>query len=464
LALPWLLAGCGLSAVPPAVPPLQLPLPPHFSGAIPPPRPPVDLSRYWSGFNDPELDRLVDEAVAQNYTIKAAGERIVAAAAAGGSAKAALLPDLTASGATQESRLSSIGEPLEGGSTFQRTALASLYSFWTLPLFGRFTATHNGANAVLQVATAERQAAQVAVVAEVASAYIALRADQQQQMSLQTELAAARHIVDLVNIQAGAGIASELDVARAQNHVDELAFRLPAAKLAITTDILRLTALEGRFSPDPGLSTPKPLPAAPPPPAVVPADLLRLRPQIIQAEAVVATNAANLGIANANLYPQFALGGSLSLFNGASILNPLTATNLPNTLTFFEAGPGLTIPLFDWWEHYDRARAAQAGLAASIQDYHAAVVDGVIDVDTALAGITAAHEEVLIAAREQQSAMRALNWAELLFSHGLTNLSDLLNVEQEQEKADMDATAAAAAVDNATIKLYEAVGGGVLPH
>ncbi len=458
LTLPMLLVGCGLHAVPP----LQLALPPHFSSPILVPRPPVDFANYWTGFNDPALNRLVAETVAHNYTIQAARDRITAAAATGSGTNAALLPNINAIGELQEGKLSGINKPLPGASPATLTGLASLDLSWTLPLFGRLAATHQGAASLLDLAAAARQTAQVEIVAQVANAYITLRADQQQQRLLQAELAASRHIVDLVEIQATAGIASDLDVARAQNHTDELSLRVPGVNLSVTTDLLRLAALQGQLSPDQNLLAAAALPTAPQAPDAVPADLLRRRPQIIEAEATVATNAANLGIANANLYPQFTLGGSISVFSGASILNPLTSTKLPNTLSFFEGGPGLTIPLLDWGQRYDSARAAQAGLAASIEEYHEAVVEGVIAVDIDLAGITAAREEEVASGREQQSALRALNSAQVLFGHGLTGLSELLNAEQAREKADMDATSAAAAADTATINLYAELGGGAL--
>ncbi len=453
-----LLSGCGLHAAPP----LRLAMPPHFSNPIAPARPPVDLASYWTGFGDPALNRLVAEAIAHNYTIQAARDRIAAAAATGSGADATLLPDLGAIGSAQEGTLSGVGKPLPGASAARLSGLASLDLTWTLPLFGRLSATHQGAASLLDVAVAARQTAQVEIVGQLAIAYITLRADQQQQRLLLAELAASRHIVGLVNIQATAGIASDLDVARAQNHTDELSLRQPGVGLAIITDMLRLAALQGQLAPDASLRISAPLPAAPPAPQVVPADLLRLRPQIIAAEADVASNAANLGLANADLYPQLTLGGSISVLSGASILNPLTSAKLPGTLAFFQGGPGLTVPLLDWGQRFDSARAAQAGLAASIEEYHEAVVEGVIAVDTALAGISAAREEVAAAAREQQSALRALNSAQILFGHGLTSLSDLLDAEQAREKADMDATSAATAADTATINLYAEIGGGAL--
>jgi NodT family efflux transporter outer membrane factor (OMF) lipoprotein len=459
LVLPLTLAACGLHTEPP----MALRLPATFEGAPVPSRPRVDLSRYWTYFDDPVLDQLVDQAVAQNFTLQAAKARITAAAAIGSAENAALLPSLDTAGGVGTEKLSPIGHALPGASPGQLTSFGTLESSWVLPLFGRFGATEKGAAAALDIAKAARQAAQVAVVAEIAEAYVDLRADQQEQRLLQAELGESSHIVSLVRIQAGAGVASDLDVARAQAHADGLAFRLPGVQLAITTDISRITALEGQTAPDAKLMIAAPIPSAPKViPDLVPADLLRLRPQIIEAEAEVASDAATLGLATADLYPQFTLGGSLSIFMGSSVVDSLTGAKLPDKVTLLEGGTGVTIPLLDWGQRYETAKAAQAYLAAGIEDYHEAVVNGVYAVDTALAGITASRVEVVAARREQISASRALNAAQILFGHGLTDLSDLLDAEQQRQKADMDNTDAAAAADTAAISFYEAVGGGAI--
>jgi NodT family efflux transporter outer membrane factor (OMF) lipoprotein len=459
LVLPLTLAACGLHTEPP----MALGLPQTFEGVAVPGRPRVDLSRYWTYFDDPVLDRLVEQAVAQNFTLQAAKDRITAAAAIGRAENAALLPSLDTVGSVGTEKLSPIGHALPGVSSGQLTSFGTLESSWTLPLFGRFGATEKGAAAALDTARAARQAAQVAVIAEIAEAYVELRADQQAQRLLQAELGEAGHIVSLVRIRAGAGVASDLDVARAQAHADGLAFALPGVQLAINTDISRITALEGQTAPDAKLTIAAPIPSAPKSmPDLVPADLLRLRPQIIAAEAEVASEAATLGLATADLYPQFTLGGSLSILTGSSAIDSLTGAKLPDKLTLFGAGAGVTIPLLDWGQRYDIAKAAQANLAAEIENYHEAVVDGVDAVDTALAGIAASRLEVAAARRERMSASRALNAAQILFGRGLTGLSDLLDAEQQCQQADMDSTDATAAAAAAAISLYEAVGGGAI--
>jgi outer membrane protein TolC len=122
----------------------------------------------------------------------------------------------------------------------------------------------------------------------------------------------------------------------------------------------------------------------------------------------------------------------------------------------------VTIPLLDWGQHYDTAKAAQANLAAGIDDYHEAIVEGVGAVDISLAGVSASRAERAAAKQEVKSVSRALSAAQILFGHGLTGLTALLDAETQREQADLDTTNADAAADTAAINLYEAVGGGAL--
>jgi NodT family efflux transporter outer membrane factor (OMF) lipoprotein len=458
LALPLALAACGLSHEPPMVQPLPATFVDMPADGE---RPPVDLSNYWTQFNDPTLNQLVAQALTQNFTIQAAEDRVTAAAATGAAADASLLPDLTGLGEADHQKLSPIDKSFSGPSPGKFTGTASLDLTWTLPLFGRLGATTKAAAGITDAAAAERQEAQVAVAASVATVYVNLRADQERLAVLQAEHADASNITRLTSIQAGAGMASDLDVAQAQNHADALSLQIPPAELAIATDLSRLAVLEGEAAPDDSLDSAAPIPPAPRTmPVFIPADLLRLRPQIIEAEAQVETSAAGLGLATADLYPQFTLGGSLSILAGVDFLDPLTGTKLPDKVSLAEGGPGVTIPLLDWGQRYDEAKGAQANLAAAIEEYHESVVEGASAVDTAIAEITETRAELSAARKDQSSAAIAVKDAKTLYGQGLTALSDLLDAEESQEKANLAATSAAASADTAAIDLYEAVGGG----
>ncbi|HYZ21627.1 MAG TPA: TolC family protein, partial [Rhodopila sp.] len=326
---------------------------------------------------------------------------------------------------------------------------------WELPLFGRAVATHKLTAGAVGSAIADEAAAKVTLIAEVARSYVALRAAQQRQALLTASLAAARRLVQLAQIRRHAELADDLEVSRARTAADEISTRLAPLEATIRAAEQQLATLCGEPEPDPALSDPAPMPV--PPTAsldVVPADLLRLRPDIIQAEQNVAESAGALGIAIANLYPQFTLVGSIaavgSLSGGTTGMTGLVS-----------GGPGVTIPLLDWGARVDQAKARNAALGASILRYREAVLTGIGKVETALAHVAAARHQVIAARRHAASAEHGADAAKILYGRGLTPLSDRLDAERSKLDAQLEVTTAERSEALAAIALYKAIGGAM---
>jgi outer membrane protein TolC len=214
--------------------------------------------------------------------------------------------------------------------------------------------------------------------------------------------------------------------------------------------------LRGKAAYDPGLLAPAPLPMPPTASlAIMPAELLRLRPDILKAEQLVEENAGAVGIAVANLYPQFTLVGSISAigsFNGGV---------LPGPVGMLSGGPAVTIPLLDWGAQRAQANARNAELAASVLSYRETVLVGIEEVETGLAHIAAARSQAEAARNEVASAEQALGYAELLYGRGLTPLSDRLETERSALDARLDVVGAVQSEALAAIALYKAVGGAM---
>jgi outer membrane protein TolC len=223
----------------------------------------------------------------------------------------------------------------------------------------------------------------------------------------------------------------------------------------IRAALQQLAILRGRSQPDPALSEPAALPT--PPTAslrVVPADLLRLRPGIVRAEQDVVAHAGALGIAIADLYPRFALVGSIGAVGsiGGAMSGPTGIVS---------GGPSITIPLLDWGARMDQAEARNAALSASILRYRQAVLTGVAAVETALAQVVAARDQVAAARREVASAEHALQDAKLVYGRGLTSLSERLDAERAGLEARLALLAGVQSEAVAAITLYQAIGGAM---
>jgi NodT family efflux transporter outer membrane factor (OMF) lipoprotein len=467
------LAGCVDLTPPPNMTPK---LPAAWSNRTDPKdtRPPVDLTRWWTGFDDATLDRLVREATAENLSLKQAASRVLAARAGQQAAVAGLLPSITGAATAQGEQLfgndrinnvalpvgvpgvGSTGQPVVLGAQSGAYYQTGFDAAWELPLFGRGEATRKAAAGALGAAVADEAAAQVSLVAEVARNYIVLRANQQRQLLLTASLATERQLALLVEVRWHAGLASELDLARARNAGDQVATRLAPVEGEIRGTLQRLATLRGGTAYDPALLAPTPLPTPPTASlAVVPAELLRLRPDILKAEQLVEENAGAVGIAVANLYPQLTLGGSISAvgsFNGGV---------LPGPVGMLSGGPAVTIPLLDWGAQRAQANARNAELAASVLSYRETVLVGIEEVETGLAHVAAARRQAEAARNEVVSAEQALGYAELLYGRGLTPLSDRLEVERSALDARLDVVAAVQSEALAAIALYKAVGGAM---
>ena len=191
--------------------------------------------------------------------------------------------------------------------------------------------------------------------------------------------------------------------------------------------------------------------------AVLPADLLRTRPDIQVAQAGVERAAAEQGIAQAALYPRFVIGGSLLYsFNITQNLR----TTQDNAPTF---GPQIDIPLFDWGRRRSQADASELALQAAIQGYRQSVLDGVAEVESALAAIGAQRQRIaalqdsqqVLAERERVQHQRQKLGLDSEFG-GLASRRAALQARSEQ-------TTALAAHALAYVALYKALGGAPLP-
>jgi NodT family efflux transporter outer membrane factor (OMF) lipoprotein len=463
------LAGCAHLDPPPS---MKQALPAAWSNRADPAdtRPKVDLTRWWTAFGDVTLDRLVDEAASDNLSLRAAASRVAAARASRNVATAGLLPTLSGTGIVEGERsfgagnqtvlpigspgADAIGQPVVVGSQSVAYYEPGLDATWEVPLFGRGAATREIADAALGAAAADRAAAQVRLVAEVARTYITLRADQQRYGILAATVAVERRLAALVGTRRGAGMASDLDLARARNAADQTAIRLPPVDGDIRETLQRLATLRGRTTPDPTLFAPAPVPRAPTASLdVVPADLLRLRPDIMQAGEAVEERSGALGIAVADLYPQLALAGSISAVGG------LNGGPLQGPFGLLGGGPAVTIPLIDWGARLAQAKVRNAQLAASILQYRQTVLGGVEEVESALARIAAARGQAEAARREVASAEQALGYAGLLYRQGLAPLTDRLDTEHALLDARLDLVASAQSEALAVIVLYKAIGG-----
>ncbi len=439
-----MLAGCKSL---PTMPPLDASTPQQWRNASPAGRdgslPAPDLAGWWHAFRDTELDALVTQALAGNLTVAQANERLMAAHALASASRSDFRPNVHTGTVTAP-------DPDATTSYLQ----GNIDALWDLGLFGRRQSTQWIAQAGVDTAAADLQAARVTLVAEVARDYLALRGAQRQ-VALSGEAAEAqRSRRALMQRRRDLGLASDSDLARADADVAQADAMTTEPRLRADASAQQLAVLCGRTEPQPELLAS----AAPPklveePPVTLPADLLRTRPDIKRAEAAVLAAAGELGVARADLYPRFSLVGAITS----------ATTTAGGEFGFGRAvtslGPGIDLPLFDWGARRSRVKAKDAELSALIYAYRETVLESLAETETALAAWQAQHLRVVnlrsaLAARERD-AQGTTHSRRLGLADDLDLASSAIALTQSQLEL-LDAQQAQAL---AYVALFKALGG-----
>jgi len=412
--------------------------------------PAADLRGWWKAFNDPQLDRLVESALADNLGIAQAALRIEGARTLDDHHHAAFLPQFGF-------RTYAEPTPDSSASYFQ----AGFDAKWEFGLFGRAQSQARVSAGDLGIAEAEIQAARVSVVAEVVRNYVELRTAQHRRVLLAqaAETAASRRT--LAATRERLRLASRMDVAQASAQATAAQAALAGPDAAIVRARQQLSALLGRMGAADDVAAD---PAAPMPDLSafaidsVPADLVRTRPEIRRAEYEVLKKAGELGLAHADLFPRIGLGGALTY--ASKVIGHTRLSDAAGIVTF---GPAIEIPLFDWGARHAIEQARDAELKASLLAYRQAVLDGVAEVESALAALHALTERDALLERNMASLDEAAAGAATLQKLGLADGSDLATATTAKTDAEIELAQARQERNLAFIALYKALGGAPLP-
>lgn len=411
--------------------------------------PAPDLHGWWKAFNDAELDRLVDRALADNLTIQQAALRIGAARALHGHTHAAYLPQFGA-------RTFAEPVPDNSASYFQ----AGFDAKWEFGLFGRGKSHARVTKAELGIAESEAQTARVSVVAEVVRAYVELRGAQQRLRLFEQAQQLAQEKAALTSTRLRLRLASANDRARAQAEQASAQAALYEPRLAIERSRQQLALLLGRSQPAADLVAD----GAPPRLgelriASAPADLLRTRPEIRRAENEVLKAAGELGLANADLYPRLGIGGSLTY--AARVIGHTRLSDGDSIVTF---GPAIDLPLFDWGARRAVVDSRDAALSASVLAYRQAVLEGIGEAETALATLQQQSERSAALGRGIDGLEDGAAAAATLGRLGLADGFDRVASDGALLQAKLEAAQAEQERSIAFIALYKSLGGAPLPQ
>jgi multidrug efflux system outer membrane protein len=427
--------------------------------------PPESLERWWTEFRDPLLDDLIARAIAGNIDLKIASARIREARAARGIAASAALPQVDAAAAYGRLRRSDEVPPFNAvsdrespfGARDQNLFEAGFDAAWEIDVFGGVRHDKEAAVAQVQATEEARRDVLVSLMADVARNYIELRATQQRLAILDDTLRSQEDTLGLVRARATAGLATDLDVARAEAILATTGSGRPVLRREAGETTHRLGVLLGT---DPlALAAELAVPGALPPlplgiPPSLPSELLARRPDLRRAERDVAAAGARLGVARADLFPRFSILGNFG--RRSDDLGNLGALSSQ----FWSFIPGVRWPLLSGGRVRANIRVQDARLEQAARQYEQQVLTALNEVADALLAHARARErqtplDVAVAANR-----RAVGLALDRYTSGLDTYLAVLDAQRSAYAAEDALVQNQRAIAVALITVYKALGGG----
>lgn len=414
-------------------------------------------TQWWKQFNDPVLDGLIAEALANGLNVKVAAANVAQAAGVLTQTRSALFPQVGYDGTAGRARSTEAGASPELARLIpnpQTSYEALLNASWEIDLWGRIRRLSEASRANLLATDEARRGVILSLVASVASNYLTLRGlDEQLAVSKQT-LGAYGESVRLFKLQFQYGQISQMNVSQVESQYETAAAQIPVIESQIAQTESSLSVLLGR--------NPGPIPrgksiyelALPTVPAGVPSALLERRPDLLQAEDTLIAANAQIGAARALYFPTISLtaaGGTSS----ASLSNLFSGP----ARVWSYAGQ-LTGPIFTFGAVSGQVAAAEAAQQSALYSYQLSIQNAFADVENALVASRKlrdqqAAQERLVAALQSYARL-----AKLQYNGGYTSYTTVLQAEQSLFPAELQLASVRASVFSSSVNIYKAMGGG----
>jgi len=417
------------------------------------PRDAVSAADWWAQFDDPILDQLIRSVLNDNLDLKAAAERVIQAQALIQQKHAVLLPELDATAAGADSRQNTpppLGYVRQGG--------AGLALNWNPDVFGgeRLELLAAQAQQRGQVQTLDQL--RLALAANTAAAYIDLRWAQTELKILQDNLAIRQRALQLAQERHQYGLSPQLDVARAQNQLDELQARIPRAQSTIEHQLSLIAVYAGRTPesidtlvlatpgtiPTPGASAPQTLPS----------EALLRRPDVLAAYAAVEQRAAQVGVSRAERYPKFSLNLSDGLLASSYLGLPTLTDNL------FSAALNASSPIFNAGRISADIDSSESRMRESQLNLQQTLLQALKEVEDTRSDLVSSATATQRLSDALGASDQSLKLANQLYKGGATDFLDVLSAQQAYLQDADELNQARREHALAAVALYRSLGGG----
>ena len=420
----------------------------------------LERGQWWTAFGDETLNKLEDEALAQNQSLKAAAARVRESRASLNAARSAWFPELDAGFGPTRERVSPASQGLPENAYLPPRTIwrAQTTVSYEAPLFGRVSDNVEATRADAQQQEALFRSVQLALQADVASNYFSLRELDTERDIYQKTVALREDGLKLVKHRYDAGEVSELDLQQATNALASARADAAGIERQRAASEHALAVLLGK--PPAEFSFPQqPLaPVAARVPAGLPSALLERRPDISAAERAMAAANARVGLAKSAFFPQLDITGAFGYesIGLANLFKWSSRTFLLGPL----AGTALTLPIFDGGRRKAQLAQARAQYDEQVANYRSQVLTAFREVEDSLSDLRLLDDQIRAQNDAVNAAARAEHLSEAQYREGAVNYLDVLDSQRTVLSAQRQASQLAGSQAVATVNLIRALGGG----
>ncbi|MGY6126966.1 efflux transporter outer membrane subunit (plasmid) [Paraburkholderia strydomiana] len=422
------------------------------------------LDTWWTGFNDPMLEKVVQRALDQNLSLQASIARVAQARAAAAAAGAALLPtfDLNASATAYHqsttSPLGTLASAFPNYSRDQKEYTVGATASWEIDLAGGLRRARAAARDEEQAAEAAQLGTRVTIAADAADAYLQVRGLQARLAVAQDQIDTDAHLLELVKSRKRLGAADEREVAQAEALMRQARSTIPTLRVSLEAQLNRLDVLMGAQPGTYAAELNQNAAIIPDVPAIStgdqPVDVLRRRPDIIAAERHLAASNEQIGVAISDYYPKISLSGALGF-------DSMSTNHLFSAKSFQPIGTGaLRWRLFDFGKVDAEVKQARGGYAEALAQYKEAALTATEDVENAFIALSQTEVRSQEIQQEVAALTRARDLSEKAYRAGAITLTDVLDADRQLLVARDDLDSSKADAARAAVRTFRALGGG----
>jgi len=408
----------------------------------------ASLDRWWTAFNDPQLDQLIDEALGGGLDAQAAAAKLAEARAT----KAGALTNFLPQGDPNGSYLKQHGKTA-GVTTDLKITSASFDVSWQLDLFGRLPTASRVAKADFAAARFNYEGARASVASDVADSYFQARGLAIQLEDARESARVQKELYEMTERRARSGLSAAVDADRIAGDLSQSNARVASLEAQLQTQKRALLILVGRVvDPTASLSIEASVGAAPAPPTLLPGDLLTRRPDVREAQARLETAAGRTNLARLAFLPTINLIPGL----GYTHTSPFTTSNA----TTASIGLAVSQPVFDAPRLMSQLGVQKAQATQAAITYERTLRRAFQESEAALVGLDADRRQIDMLVDGETRAERAYRAARANYGRGFTDLQTTLSAEQAWRSTRTQLTTAQVQAVRRAVQAYQALGGG----